>query len=103
MARTDTEIMDATEAAAFLKVGERTVRELARKGQLPARKVGKEWRFSRSGLIRWVNGGDSDQAYFWTEAWQQGEREAEEDIRAGRIYPLESPDDLDRMAKEMDD
>ena len=28
---------------------------------------------------------DKDQAWFWTERWQQGEREAEEDIRAGRV------------------
>jgi AbrB family looped-hinge helix DNA binding protein len=28
---------------------------------------------------------DKDQAWFWTERWQQGEREAEEDIREGRL------------------
>jgi len=28
---------------------------------------------------------DSSQAYFWTKQWQEGEREAEEDIRKGRI------------------
>jgi len=29
---------------------------------------------------------DKDQAWFWTKRWQQGEKEAEEDIRAGRVY-----------------
>ncbi len=29
---------------------------------------------------------DKDQAWFWTKRWQQGEREAEEDIRAGRVH-----------------
>lgn len=29
-------------------------------------------------------GRDPDQAFFWTETWQEGEREAEEDILAGR-------------------
>ena len=29
---------------------------------------------------------DKDQAWFWTERWQQGEKEAEEDIRAGRVH-----------------
>src|SRR5207247_2258403 len=32
---------------------------------------------------------DASQAYFWTEEWQRGERQASEDIRAGRVtdYP----------------
>lgn len=28
---------------------------------------------------------DKSQVYFWTETWQEGEREAEEDLRAGRV------------------
>ncbi len=28
---------------------------------------------------------DASQAYFWTDEWQQGEREAQEDIRRGRV------------------
>ena len=28
---------------------------------------------------------DPEQAYFWTKEWQEGEREADEDIRAGRV------------------
>jgi AbrB family looped-hinge helix DNA binding protein len=28
---------------------------------------------------------DADQAWFWTPEWQAGEREAEEDIKAGRV------------------
>jgi antitoxin MazE len=28
---------------------------------------------------------DKDQAWFWTKRWQEGEKEAEEDIRAGRV------------------
>ena len=28
---------------------------------------------------------DKEQAWFWTNRWQQGEKEAEEDIRAGRV------------------
>jgi len=27
---------------------------------------------------------DADQAWFWTDAWQRGEREASRDISAGR-------------------
>ena len=38
---------------------------------------------------------DPDQKYWWTEEWQEGEREAERDIRAGRTSgPFESADEL---------
>jgi len=36
---------------------------------------------------------DRSQAYFWTERWQAGERDAEEDLRAGRTRSFESVDD----------
>ena len=29
---------------------------------------------------------DKDQAWFWTKRWQEGEKEAEEDIHAGRVH-----------------
>jgi len=35
---------------------------------------------------------DKEQAWFWTERWQQGEKEAEEDIKAGRIYRFPDAD-----------
>ena len=28
---------------------------------------------------------DADQAWFWTPEWQEGERRADEDIKAGRL------------------
>lgn len=37
---------------------------------------------------------DRSQAYFWTERWQQGERETEEDLRAGRFKDFASIDEL---------
>ena len=38
---------------------------------------------------------DKDQAYFWTEEWQRGEREADEDIAAGRVSgPFDNAEDL---------
>ena len=40
---------------------------------------------------------DKDQAWFWTEEWQEGEREASEDIREGRISrPFKSVEELDK-------
>ena len=37
---------------------------------------------------------DPSQAYFWTKEWQSGEREAEADIRAGRIKKAKSVKEL---------
>lgn len=33
---------------------------------------------------------DKEQAWFWTRRWQEGEAEAEADIRAGRVQSFES-------------
>ena len=33
---------------------------------------------------------DKEQAWFWTRRWQEGEREAEEDIHSGRIHSFDS-------------
>ena len=33
---------------------------------------------------------DPSQAYFWTKEWQSGEREAEDDIRKGRVRKFKS-------------
>jgi hypothetical protein len=37
---------------------------------------------------------DPDQAWFWTEEWQKLEREAEDDIRAGRYRDFASMEDF---------
>ncbi len=37
---------------------------------------------------------DKSQAYFWTKRWQKGEREADEDIKAGRVKSFDSVDEL---------
>ena len=37
---------------------------------------------------------DKNQAYFWTKRWQEGEREADEDIKAGRVKIFASVDEL---------
>ena len=33
---------------------------------------------------------DASQAYFWTDEWQRGEREAQDDIRRGRVKRIRS-------------
>src|SRR4030067_2575924 len=47
---------------------------------------------------------DKDQAWFWTKRWQEGEREADEDIKAGRVHEFPDAESaivaLDKAAKE---
>lgn len=49
------EIMDVLEAAAFLKVAPATVRTQLAAKQLPGKRIGKEWRLSRTALISWLS------------------------------------------------
>lgn len=37
---------------------------------------------------------DRSQAYFWSKRWQEGERQAEEDIHAGKVEKFINVDDL---------
>jgi len=41
---------------------------------------------------------DADQAWFWTPEWQKGEREVDEDLRAGRtLGPFKSVEELKKL------
>jgi excisionase family DNA binding protein len=51
------EILNPQEAAEFLRVPLQTVRRQAKAGRLPGRRIGKEWRFSRSVLLEWMAAG----------------------------------------------
>jgi excisionase family DNA binding protein len=58
----DEEILDVAGAARALGVSARTIYTLARKGDIPAMRVGREWRFARKNLIDWVtNSSQADQ------------------------------------------
>ncbi|MBN1191596.1 MAG: hypothetical protein JXA46_17725 [Dehalococcoidales bacterium] len=37
---------------------------------------------------------DKNQSYFWTKKWQEGEKEADEDIKAGRVKEFDSAGEL---------
>lgn len=58
----DEEILDVEGAARALGVSTRTIYSLARKGEIPAMRVGREWRFARRNLVDWVaNSSKADQ------------------------------------------
>lgn len=59
-------------------------------------------------LLREVTDGriDPEQAWFWTREWQVREREADDDLAAGRVTRFESDEDflaeLDERMKPLD-
>lgn len=48
-------LINADEAAKILGIHEKTVRQMARAGELPGMKLGREWKFRASALDRWIN------------------------------------------------
>jgi len=61
------EILNMEEAAELFGVSVKTFIKLLKEEKVPARKIGREWRFSRKALIDWLSSGDS-QAYSSSEA-----------------------------------
>jgi excisionase family DNA binding protein len=51
-----TDVLTIQEAAAFLRCHPRTLQKMAIRGEVPARKVGSLWRFSRLRLQEWMLG-----------------------------------------------
>ncbi len=43
---------------------------------------------------------DEDQSWYWTSEWQAAEKEADEDIAAGRAHHYENVDDLLKALRE---
>lgn len=52
-------ILNLQQAVEFIGVSEKTLIKLLREEHIPARKIGREWRFSRDALIGWLACGDS--------------------------------------------
>jgi antitoxin MazE len=42
---------------------------------------------------------DKNQAYFWTKEWQDAEKAADEDIRAGRVKVFDS---VEKLIEDLD-
>jgi len=55
------EILTMEEAAELFSVSVKTFIKLLKEEKVPARKIGREWRFSRQALINWLSVGDSQQ------------------------------------------
>jgi excisionase family DNA binding protein len=48
------DVMNAKQAGQFLQIEEKLVVQLAEKGELPGKKLGPVWRFSREALVAWL-------------------------------------------------
>jgi excisionase family DNA binding protein len=55
------EILTLAEVALLLKVAEKTVFTMARRGEVPAFKVCGQWRFKRDDLDQWIDPQKSSQ------------------------------------------
>lgn len=50
------EVLTLTQLAELLQVEEDDARELAESREIPGRRIGEEWRFARSAVLRWLAG-----------------------------------------------
>jgi excisionase family DNA binding protein len=55
------DVLTPDEAAELLRSEAATVIQMAEDGTLPGRKVGDEWRFARSALMRWLGAEEEEE------------------------------------------
>lgn len=82
------EILNIEEAAALLGVSIKTFNKVLHTQNLPARKIGREWKFSRSALIAWVGSGNSSN--FYRDGSGEGEDTPAADGARGATPPASS-------------
>lgn len=49
------EIMTIEELSGYLKIPRSTLYKLVQEGKLPGQKIGKQWRFGKKSIDRWIN------------------------------------------------
>ncbi len=49
-------VLTLHEAAHLLRIGSEELERLARRNEVPARRIGTRWRFNRAALLAWLNG-----------------------------------------------
>ena len=102
------EVLTLEELAAYLKVSETTAYALVRSGELPGRKVGREWRFLRARVVEWLMQAGGDDMEQQSGVVQRDEHGGEYKVEGGREYvamwlPLtreEKAAQLDKAARE---
>jgi len=54
------DVLTVEQAAEYLQLNPETVRRAARRGRIPAARIGRRWRFRKTALDRWLAAGGSD-------------------------------------------
>jgi excisionase family DNA binding protein len=57
----DFEVLTLDEAADLLRVDTEELAKLAESGEIPGRKLGEEWRFTRTRLLDWLGNPDEEE------------------------------------------
>ena len=78
-------LLTASEVASYLKVKIETVYNLIRKNELPAAKIGGQWRFRETELERWVEA-----------RMDSGTRQSSETATHQALFAQESPVGTDK-------
>jgi excisionase family DNA binding protein len=60
---TQREVLTIEQAAELLGVSVKTFNKVLHSENIPGRKIGREWKFSRRALIDWIGAGRSDEFY----------------------------------------
>jgi excisionase family DNA binding protein len=55
------DVLTLAEAAELLRTDEQTLAQVAERGELPGRRLGGEWRFARSAVLRWLAGAGEEE------------------------------------------
>jgi excisionase family DNA binding protein len=50
------DVMTIEEVMAYLRISRSSLYTLAQEGKIPAQKVGRDWRFPREAIERWLEG-----------------------------------------------
>ena len=83
------DILTIDEAAELLGVSIKTFNKVLHNENMPARKIGREWKFSRQALIDWVGSGRSQD--FYRESSDDEAEEADVEIKPQPTAPGERP------------
>ena len=74
---TERDILNIDEAAELLGVSIKTFNKVLHQENMPARKIGREWKFSRRALIDWVGSGRSQDFYKDSDARDEESNDVE--------------------------